>query len=208
MSRAVRGHFAALFTLQCPLLRCSPPPLTMPRKCYLLSMPKINNPEQFGKYFAAASATFPKTGMRVLAAADTDSALCAERDTAQTTSKAVLVEFDSKEAAMAWWNSEEYQSTVADRHESTTGGLLIAEGVDESDGLPMIENPKAFLMAFVKFTSDKIMVRARAWPKGGRGGDARERRSFSKCQLRCTLETRGPCATCGFAKPRSLHEST
>ena len=109
---------------------------------------------------------------------------------------------------MAWWNSEEYQSTVADRHESTTGGLLNAEGVDESDGLPMIENPKAFLMAFVKFTSDKIMVRARAWPKGGRGGDARERRSFSKCQLRCTLETRGPCATWGFAKPRSLHEST
>jgi uncharacterized protein (DUF1330 family) len=43
--------------------------------------------------------------------------------------RVVVIEFSSVEAALAWFNSDDYQELAAIRREASTARILVAEGV-------------------------------------------------------------------------------
>ena len=82
----------------------------------------------------------------------------AERTTADDYTYVVALEFDSVEKAMEWKSSAAYQEIVNLRLDASTGPLIVAEGADsEADGLPMIEDPQAFLCGYIKITDPAMM---------------------------------------------------
>jgi len=93
-------------------------------KCYWIGRVDVSDPETYKLYAQAAVAAFQKYNGRVLARGGRTDVL-----EGQARQRNIVVEFDSMEQARACFDSPEYQAGRAWRHQSSTGELILVEGV-------------------------------------------------------------------------------
>ena len=96
---------------------------------YLVAMVKVNDVETYKKYTARTPGIAKKYGGKFLARAGAVEAVEGE----PFNDRLVLVEFPSKEKLHEWYASEEYQEAVKYRHASSTGRILVIEGVADTE---------------------------------------------------------------------------
>ena len=92
---------------------------------YVLAEIEVTNPEGYKAYTAVVPATIEKYGGKFLVRGGAIEVL--EGDWPQR--RRVLLEFPSKEIALEWWNSPEYEKPMALRRANSSGRLLLLEGV-------------------------------------------------------------------------------
>ena len=93
---------------------------------YVIAQGRIEDRELLGKYVAQAIPTIQQHGGRILAFDEKPEVVEGEVDFPRT----VILEFASREAFRAWYDSPEYQAALPLRLESTSGTLIVADGVD------------------------------------------------------------------------------
>ena len=92
---------------------------------YVLAEIEITNPEGYKEYTAVVPATVAQYGGKFLVRGGANEVL--EGDWPQR--RRVLIEFASKDAALKWWNSPEYEKPMALRRAHSKGRLLLLDGV-------------------------------------------------------------------------------
>lgn len=92
---------------------------------YVLAEVEITNPEGYKAYTAVVPATIAQYGGRFLVRGGAAQVL--EGEWPQR--RRVIIEFPSKERALEWWNSPEYEKPMALRRANSNGRLLLLEGV-------------------------------------------------------------------------------
>jgi uncharacterized protein (DUF1330 family) len=90
---------------------------------YLVARGRIHDQEMHDDYVAKAVPTFPADA-RVLAV-DLETEMV---EGAATDRRTVVIEFPSREAFRAWYDSPEYQAVLPLRLGSVEGTLVVAEG--------------------------------------------------------------------------------
>ncbi len=90
-------------------------------KAYVLIQFNLINQELFGKYVRATFPSILDNGGQVIVAAENPPALEGSMLIGRTT----IIEFPSKEAAVTWYNSNDYNAVKHLRHEATNNGSLI-----------------------------------------------------------------------------------
>ena len=93
-------------------------------KTYWIGRVDVHDPETYKLYAQAAVATFANYNARILARGGRTEAL-----EGQSRARNIVVEFDSMEDALACFNSPEYQKAREWRQKSSTGELILVEGV-------------------------------------------------------------------------------
>ena len=91
---------------------------------YVIAQMEVHDVETYRDYATKVPATFAAHGGKFLTATDTAEVL----EGTQPFPRTVVGEFESKEAALAWYESDEYQAILPLRTRSTTGTLFIVEG--------------------------------------------------------------------------------
>ena len=94
-------------------------------KGYWVARVDVSNDEGYKPYAAANLAIFKKFGGRYVVRGGKFEAL-----EGQSRSRNVVIEFDSYDAAMACYNSPEYQANIKVRQPHSTADLIIIEGYD------------------------------------------------------------------------------
>jgi uncharacterized protein (DUF1330 family) len=92
---------------------------------YLIANYRITNPDEYAEYPPAVAPTLAPHGAEPLVV-DFDSEPV-EGDAQAVT---IVLKFESREAARAWYESDEYRAIKHLRADNTEGFLLIADGVD------------------------------------------------------------------------------
>ena len=92
---------------------------------YVFAEIEITNPDGYKEYTTAVPATIAQYGGKFLVRGGTVEVL--EGDWPQR--RRVLIEFPSKEVALKWWNSPEYEKPMALRRANSRGRLLLLDGV-------------------------------------------------------------------------------
>lgn len=93
-------------------------------KAYVVVNARVVDPELLERYRAGARHTIGKHGGTVLAGSNDATVL--EGEPAGT--RVVLIEFPSREAAMAWYDDPEYAGPKAERLQATAGVALLVDG--------------------------------------------------------------------------------
>ena len=92
---------------------------------YVVANVRVEDPERYAEYVAQVPATIELYGGRFLARAGH-----AERlEGAVEPARFVVLEFPSYEAAKAWYESEEYRPLLELRQATSSGDLILADGV-------------------------------------------------------------------------------
>ncbi len=94
-------------------------------KGYWIASIDVRDPEGYKAYVAAAKPAFEAHGARFLARGGAASAL-----EGNARARNVIIEFASVEAAMACYNSDDYQKAKAIRQKVADGDIVIVEGYD------------------------------------------------------------------------------
>ena len=76
----------------------------------------INDKSEYKKYVEGFFPLLAKHGGKFLTYDDQPTVLEGEHAGGRT----VMIEFESEDALMAWWNSDEYRALATSRHASTT----------------------------------------------------------------------------------------
>jgi len=97
----------------------------MAAKGYWIGRVNVHNDEGFKPYLAANSAIFKKYGGRPIVRGGKYTAV-----EGQSRSRNVVIEFQDYEAALACYNSPEYQANIKVRQPHSTCDLIIIEGAD------------------------------------------------------------------------------
>lgn len=90
---------------------------------YVLVEIEVKDPDRYAEYRPLAAESIAKHGGRYLVRGGTTEALEGE-----WSPRIVVLEFDSLEAAHAWYYSDEYQAAVALRHESAKSRMIAVVG--------------------------------------------------------------------------------
>ena len=90
---------------------------------YVLVEVEVEDPDGYAEYRPLAAESLAKHGGRYLARGGKTEALEGE-----WYPRIIVLEFDSLEAAHAWYYSDEYQAAVALRHESAKSRMIAVEG--------------------------------------------------------------------------------
>jgi len=93
---------------------------------YVIAQGRIEDRKRLAEYVAKAIPTIAQHGGRILAFDENPEVVEGELDYPRT----VILEFESRETFSAWYDSPEYQAALPTRLESTTGRLIVADGVD------------------------------------------------------------------------------
>lgn len=91
---------------------------------YLVGRIAIHDRERYGRYAAAFMPVLKQYGGRLLVSEENPEALEGEWDGR----KLVLLAFESRDAALRWSNSPEYQEIAKDRLAGSDAIVLLAEG--------------------------------------------------------------------------------
>jgi uncharacterized protein (DUF1330 family) len=92
---------------------------------YVVANVRVEDPERYAEYVARVPATIELYGGRFLARAGH-----AERlEGAVEPARFVVLEFPTYEAAKSWYESEEYRPLLELRQSSSTGDLILTDGV-------------------------------------------------------------------------------
>jgi uncharacterized protein (DUF1330 family) len=92
---------------------------------YVLAEVEITNPEGYKEYTAVVPGTIAQYGGKFLVRGGAATPL--EGEWPQV--RRVLIEFPSKDQALKWFNSPEYEKPMAMRRANSRGRLVILEGV-------------------------------------------------------------------------------
>ena len=93
---------------------------------YVVAQGRIEKPDQLALYVAQALPTISAHGGRVVAFDETPEVVEGTIDYPRT----VIVEFATREAFRAWYDSPEYQAILPLRFESAPGTLIVAQGLE------------------------------------------------------------------------------
>lgn len=94
-------------------------------KGYWIAHVTVTDPDAYKFYAEAAPEAFRKYGARILARGGRSQQL-----EGSGRPRNVLIEFESLEAALACYNSPEYQAAKAKRHGAGEADIVIVEGVE------------------------------------------------------------------------------
>ena len=98
---------------------------------YVVGQGRIENHKLLDEYVAKAVPTLAPHGGRIVAFDEAPEVVEGRIDFPRT----VILEFPSREAFRAWYDSPEYQAVLPMRLESTQGSMIVAEGfVASQDG--------------------------------------------------------------------------
>ncbi|MEN9671497.1 MAG: hypothetical protein RL018_1774 [Pseudomonadota bacterium] len=93
-------------------------------KAYLIGQITVTNPEAYAVYASQVPQTIAAFGGQYLVrgghASQIEGTSQGERN--------VVIEFPSREAAQAWYNSDAYQAIISHRLNNATGALVLADG--------------------------------------------------------------------------------
>ncbi|HEY4410474.1 MAG TPA: DUF1330 domain-containing protein [Acidimicrobiia bacterium] len=90
---------------------------------YVIVELEVNDPQQYTAYGKLAQESIARHGGRFLIRGGTQEVI--EGDWGP---RMVMVEFDSLDAARAWYDSEDYQAILPMRLESSKGRMIFVEG--------------------------------------------------------------------------------
>jgi uncharacterized protein (DUF1330 family) len=93
-------------------------------KGYIIARVDVNNPDAYALYAAAATEAIKKHGGRTLARGGRHEAL-----EGQARARNVVIEFESYDAARAYYFSVDYQAAKAKRAGAATTEFVLVEGV-------------------------------------------------------------------------------
>ena len=94
-------------------------------KGYWIVRADVTDPEQYKRYMAANAAPFRKYGARFLVRGGR-----VENPEGGSRARNVVLEFPTYEAALACWNSPEYQAAIKLRQPVSTFDLVVVEGYE------------------------------------------------------------------------------
>jgi uncharacterized protein (DUF1330 family) len=92
---------------------------------YLITQVKINDPQEFKKYQKAFVAQLESFPGKTIAATDNVDVLEGDWPRGRT----VIMEFSSKEKALEWYESKQYQEIAQIRLRSSEGIMILLEGL-------------------------------------------------------------------------------
>jgi uncharacterized protein (DUF1330 family) len=92
---------------------------------YVVAQGRIENRDMLNQYIAKALPTIQSHGGRVVAFDEAPEVIEGEIDHPRT----VIVEFASREAFRAWYDSPAYQAILPLRLDSTPGSLILVSGL-------------------------------------------------------------------------------
>jgi uncharacterized protein (DUF1330 family) len=123
------------------------------KPAYLLAYVKVNSAEAKDRFVTDYAKKVPPTlapfgGSYFMKALPISSAALVEEGLAKAMTLAVVLRFPSAEKALGWKKSEAYQAILPVRLETSTGPLVIVEGLGNEDKVE--GGVGAVLMAFVK----------------------------------------------------------
>ena len=95
---------------------------------YIIVQNVVTDAARMEQYVPMAVETLVVHGAEILAAADEATVLDGESSFPRT----VILKFASREAAMAWYQSPEYQEALPLRLQSTRGFLVLVDGLDDT----------------------------------------------------------------------------
>ena len=91
---------------------------------YLIARIDINDRETYSEYEAGFMEIFSQYDGKMLSVDESPTLIEGEWPVSRT----VLIEFPSKESAMAWYESEAYQTLAQHRFASSHGNIVLLEG--------------------------------------------------------------------------------
>ena len=92
---------------------------------YVIADVRVEDPAQYEDYKRMVPATIAAYGGRFTARGGRTEVLEGE----WRPNRVVIIEFDSVERAKEWWASEEYRAARDLRQRTSTGSLIVVEGV-------------------------------------------------------------------------------
>jgi uncharacterized protein (DUF1330 family) len=90
---------------------------------YVVVSYRVTHPEGFAPYAPAAIPTLMAHGAEVIVADSASHAI-----EGAPGDRTVILKFASKEAAMAWYNSPEYQAVIKLRTDNSEGTMVLVDG--------------------------------------------------------------------------------
>ena len=94
-------------------------------KYYVMANVKVTNPQQYEEYKKLSTKAFQAAGVQPLVRGGATQVI--EGD--WTPDRMVLLEFPSKEAALAWYNSPEYQAAKKSRQGAADMRMVLIDGI-------------------------------------------------------------------------------
>ena len=95
---------------------------------YFVCSMTIHDPETYRKYTALTPATLARHGGKFLTRGDTVLTI----EGTAFTERLVIIKFPDQEAALAWYNGEDYQSAAEFRRLASTGRMILQTGRDNT----------------------------------------------------------------------------
>jgi uncharacterized protein (DUF1330 family) len=92
---------------------------------YVIAQGRIEDREMLDQYVSQVLPTIRAGGGRILAFAEAPEVVEGEVEHPRT----VILEFESKQAFRAWYDSAEYQEILPLRLDSTPGSLIVVDGL-------------------------------------------------------------------------------
>jgi uncharacterized protein (DUF1330 family) len=94
-------------------------------KAYLIALETVHDEAMFAEYRKGVVGTLTPFGGQFVARGGKYTVLEGEWPHSRT----VIIEFPSRDAAEGWYNSADYQKIIGLRHKSSSGNLVILDGV-------------------------------------------------------------------------------
>ena len=93
---------------------------------YIIARFKIHDRSEYDKYSAGFSEVFKKFEGKMLSVDEDPTVLAGDwNDT-----RSVIIEFPSKEAALAWMTSDDYQAIAKHRNAGSTVNSILVQGLE------------------------------------------------------------------------------
>lgn len=94
--------------------------------CYIVTnIIEITNPDKFEQYRNRALASHENFGGKLVAATATPKVLEGEWDSHRT----FIIEFPNRQAALKWYNSEEYKPLAEVRNSAAKSNMVLVDGM-------------------------------------------------------------------------------
>ena len=98
--------------------------LAQPRPAFIVAKLTITDEDTYGTYRAGFGAVFQEFGGEIVAASGDPTVLEGNWDATTT----VIIRFESRTEALAWYNSDGYQELVRIRQLASSGDFILIDG--------------------------------------------------------------------------------
>ena len=95
-------------------------------KAYIVGQVTVHDPESYTKYSQHVSGTLALHGGKYLVRGGNSTQL----EGSEQGDRKVVIEFPSREAALAWYNSPEYQAILPIRKANSEGHIALVDGFE------------------------------------------------------------------------------